>query len=186
MEHLHEEQPVYFPREIFYRKNIKGEEYLSFSHDWFSKFLFAMQEPSLYHESDDIETYRLTWLRSFDNPIVIRIIKQHGTFTVILKLCNGRGGYDPGELVVNLSRTISCMDWEVFQEHLATIDFWSMETWEDIIGFDGAEWLLEGQRDGHYHLVSRWSPKERIVPYFQCCDYLIQLTGLVISDREKY
>jgi hypothetical protein len=184
MDNSHGDQPDYFPKELFYRENIKGHKYLSFSYGHYSKHLYAMQEPSLYLETGDLETYRFTWLRSFHNPIVIRI-SNNDTFSIILKLTDGQGGYEPGNLVVNLKRTISYQDWEEFQAHLSTIDFWSMETLDDKMGFDGANWLLEGNKDHHYRLIERWSPN-RSTPYYQCCDFLIQLTGLVVPDGTKY
>jgi len=186
MENSQEDQPIYFPQELFLRTNIKDEEYLCIGYSWYSKQLYAMREPSLYQETgNDIETYRFTWLRTFHNPIVIRISRQRDTFSIILKLCDGLGGYEPGNLVVNLTRTISHQEWEKFQSHLSTIDFWSMETSDDVIGFDGADWVLEGKNDGLYRLVTRWKPNHNI-SYYQCCDYLIQLAGLVIPDNEKY
>ena len=133
-----------------------------------------MQESSLFQETgDDIETYRFTWLRTFHNPVVIRISRQHDTFSILLKLCDGNGGFEPGNLVVNLTRAIPRQDWEIFQGHLNTIDFWAMEPRDDsVIGLDGAEWLLEGKKDGRYRLITRLSPRSRNIHYYQCCDYL--------------
>ena len=185
--HSQEDQLAYYPQELFLRKNNDGEEYLNFYYSYYAKHLFALQEPSLYQGmEEDIETYRLTWLRTFHTPIAIRIMKQGDAFSIILKLCDGHGGYDPSNLVVNLHRIISYQDWENFQVHLNTFDFWSMETWDNVIGLDGADWILEGKSKDRYRLVTRHSPKKRIFPFFQACDYLIQLTGVVVPDGEKY
>ena len=40
---------------------------------WFSRFLFAMKEPLLFNRPFSKSIYRFTWLRTFDNPVAIRI-----------------------------------------------------------------------------------------------------------------
>jgi hypothetical protein len=41
------------------------------------------------------------------------------------------------------------------------IGFWSLPaTQPDQMGLDGAQWLLEGEEDGRYHVVDRWSGGE--------------------------
>jgi hypothetical protein len=45
-----------------------------------------------------------------------------------------------------------------FSTALAKADFWNMQPDEPSRGLDGAEWILEGVRDGKYHMVVRWCP----------------------------
>lgn len=49
-------------------------------------------------------------------------------------------------------------DW--FLEIIEQNNFWKLPSNDDSrIGCDGAEWLLEGVKDGTYHVVSRCSPE---------------------------
>ena len=48
----------------------------SFVNTWYSKHLFVMREPLIYGDKSKNEVYRFTWLRTFHNPIAIRIEKM--------------------------------------------------------------------------------------------------------------
>jgi DNA topoisomerase IB len=52
-------------------------------------------------------------------------------------------------------------------------------------GLDGAEWIIEGKRFNQYQVVDRWTP-DKNSKYYKCCDFLISLTDLEISERDKY
>ena len=118
------------------------------------------------------------------------------------KVCSGQGGYDPGKLVINEQKTLDERTWKEFLNLLGQVDFWNLQTsernskrlftlvdgaqWETVsIGVDGAHWVLEGKMSPHYHVVDRWAPNKES-KYYQCCNFLIQLTDLEISDKDKY
>ncbi|REJ74837.1 MAG: hypothetical protein DWQ30_20035 [Acidobacteria bacterium] len=46
-----------------------------FRREWYSKHLSALQEPSLQAVARDprAEVYRFLWLRSFDQPVALRV-----------------------------------------------------------------------------------------------------------------
>jgi hypothetical protein len=67
----------------------------TFMNVWYSKNLAAMKEPILAEYEADNETYRFTWLRSFNEPITIRIQKVNSDFTLTVKRLSGQGGYKP-------------------------------------------------------------------------------------------
>jgi len=75
--------------------------------------------------------------------------------------------------------------WIEFKNLLNQIDFWNMETNKRVMGFDGAQWILEGKNDFQYHVVDRWSPSKKN-KYYQCCDFLTKLTDLKIRNSNKY
>lgn len=62
--------------------------------DFFSKHLQALNEPILFNEVVPT-TYRLTWLPSFDHPIVIRIEFYDSQAYLTWKIGKGMGGYEP-------------------------------------------------------------------------------------------
>lgn len=157
----------------------------SFNNEWYSEHLFAMREPILFFDSSQTEIYRFVWLRTFHNPISIRIEKQQNICLLTWKLCNGAGGYEPGQLTIAKQKQIDNAIWEKFKTLLTQIDFWNLDTEEkEIMGLDGSQWILEGKKGEKYHVVDRWSPKND--KYSQCCDFLIKLTDLTFGDEDKY
>lgn len=174
----------YFPLEIFRDTSIYvGQD--TFVNTWYSKHLFAMKEPVIYTDKSQTETYRFTWLRTFHNPIAIRIEKNKDTYMLYWKLSDGAGGYQPGKLTINKQKKIDKSTWDEFQNHLNQIDFWKMNPNEKTFGNDGSQWILEGKTTTQYNVVDRWTPSEKS-KYYECCDFLIGLTDLKIKRKDKY
>lgn len=145
---------------------------------WYSDYLTAFGEPSLIAPLDnESETYRLLWLRSFHHPILVRIQLKGTSVHFVTKELNGRGGYETGELIVNRETALSAREWTAFLTLLDQASFWQMPTTEERgFGADGAQWVLEGVKDGSYHVVDRWS--EGAEPFRKACLYLLELSGL--------
>lgn len=174
----------YFPLEVFRDTSIYiGHD--TFVDTWYSQHLFAMREPIFYADKSLNEYYRFTWLRTFHNPVAIRIEKRGDTYTLYWKLSNGAGGYQPGQLIINKQKVIDKATWDEFQKRLDQSDFWIMNTSERKFGNDGSKWILEGKTEKRYHVVDRWTPYEKN-KYYQCCDFLIGLTDLKIKGDDKY
>lgn len=151
----------YFPRGIF-GEDPKSSE---FCERWYSAQLKGLKEPSLWELSrtQKLETYRFLWLRTFHPPISVRLsVNADGTSTVTIKRGTiGRDAFSAGKLMINRTRALSKDRTQYFLDGLAELGFWAMPTFEktDTIGADGAEWILEGVKDGRYLVVDRWSPK---------------------------
>ncbi|HYV91221.1 MAG TPA: hypothetical protein VE978_05535 [Chitinophagales bacterium] len=175
----------YFPLEVFRDTSIYvGHD--TFADTWYSQHLFAMREPVIFMDKSQNEIYRFTWLRTFHNPVAIRIEKQGDTYLLYWKLCNGAGGYAPGKLTIDKQRMIDKQTWEKFKIKLDEIDFWNLATNEkEMSGTDGSQWILEGKTSKQYHVVDRWTPSDKS-KYYQCCDFLIGLTDLKIKGDDKY
>jgi hypothetical protein len=160
-----------------------------FEQKWYSKQLLALNEPIIFC-SDSIEVYRFTWLRTFHNPISIRIQKSDNKYFLILKMTNGAGGYEPGILIKNEEKEISESDWNQFKEKLNDLHFFKLITHgkyfdnKDIIPIDGAEWILEARIPDKYKVTTRWCPKDN--NYSECCLFLLNLSGLIINKDEIY
>jgi hypothetical protein len=155
----------------------------SFRNEWYSEHLFAMREPILFSDSCQTETYRFIWLRTFDNPISIRIEKQKNIYLLTWKLCNGAGGYEPRLLTIAKQKQIDDTVWENFKRLLNHIDFWNMDTESETMGLDGSQWILEGKAPNKYHVVDRWTPTNDA--YYKCCDFLIGLTDLTFDENNS-
>jgi hypothetical protein len=158
----------------------------TFTNKWYSKQLIAMNEPVLYTSKSTDEIYRFTWLRTFDHPIAITITKHRNSYLLIWRECSGAGGYKPGEIIVNKQKKITKANWDFFQYRLKQLGFWKLATEEkDVMGNDGAQWILEGKTPNAYHVTDRWTPGPG-TDYNKCCDYLLSLTDLQIVKDRKY
>src|ERR1700677_2207598 len=130
-----------------------------FLSDWYSGQLQALQEPSLLELSKDPknQSYRFLWLRTFHHPIAIRLeVNEDGTALLTTKITDGQGGNDPGKLMQNETAALSKSQTRFFLKQLEEYDFWTLHSVEERAGgIDGAEWIIEGVKDGSYHIVSQ-------------------------------
>lgn len=162
----------YFPTNIFHDPNNLVDND-TFVITWYSKHLRAMNEPLLFNKRENKQIFRFTWLRTFDNPIAIRIEKSQDNIVLSWKLCDGAGGYDPGKLTISDLKTVDEETWDLFLKLVQGTHFWDMETVEkDPTGLDGEQWILEGKDEERYHVVDRWSPSSGA--YYDCCNFLIK------------
>jgi hypothetical protein len=137
-----------------------------FRSDWYSKHLTAMREPSLWDVSGQdsaMEVYRFLWLRSFHHPISVRLTVRHdGTGLLTSKETDGKGGYDPGKLIRNVTATLSREQTDWFRDRAEGSGLWKLPTKQPeaagTVGLDGAQWIIETRKGGRYHIVDRWSP----------------------------
>jgi hypothetical protein len=150
---------------------------------WYSQELADMKEPVLFKNKIKDEVYRFTWLRSFNYPIVIRIVKHNNVYSIIWK--EGNDDHKHPKLIIDKQKTIAIATWNDFLNKLKQINFWEMQTTEQDNGMDGAQWILEGKIINKYHVVDRWTPSASTA-YYKCCDFLISLTDIKIAPRRKY
>ena len=170
---------VYFP---------KGAEH------WYPKYLEAMKEPSLYEQrtNNTIEQYRFLWLRTFHKPIAIRVRKDNAGITLRVVRLSGAGGYDPGKIEHDESCALTAAQWDELLKLLGKASFWGTPTVENYsAGFDGSQWILEGQSAGKYHVVDRWTPsaendQRHLDRFVICCRYLLTLSKQEIPKKDDY
>ena len=179
-------QTKYFPDGVF-----GSEGKVSDSHaDWYTKQLRSMAEPPLWNLSKDpqVRVYRFTWIRSFDPAIVVRLtVQKDGTGILVTKITR-KPGYARGSLASSRARHVSKDIVAGFENHVQQLGFWEMPTYlenPDFIGVDGAQWLMEGVRDGRYHVVDRWSPESSKERAFGIA-MMIGLAKLKLLYQEVY
>jgi hypothetical protein len=141
-----------------------------------SRYVYAyhlgiFREPSLLRESQEggLQSYRFLWLRTFHHAVVIRVdVLNDGTGTLITKISSGEAGFgSPGRKVIDdISRSLSKAEVKSLLTLFSETHFWAIPTAENVheTGEDGSDWVMEGVRDGKYHVVSRWSPCGRSGP----------------------
>lgn len=169
----------YFPRRIL--GNDMSPKYSVAG--WYDKHLKMMSEKSLLDISDaETETYRFLWLRTFDHPIFVRITRNQNEVKLFTTELDGAGGYEPGKVLRSNEITLEQEDFYNFLNLLENADYWNLPADNKEDGNDGAEWILEGVKNGRYHFVERWSP--RTGEYREACLHLLKLSGVDL-DRLK-
>jgi hypothetical protein len=149
-----------------------------------------MKESSLWERSKNSETesYRFLWLRSFHHPAALRLdLASDGSGVLTVKVLSSQGGYDPGNLIENREVRVEKQNVKRFIEFLSAARFWDLPAEEQNpseIVVDGAQWVIEATRDGHYHVVDRVSPPRG--PYTDAALFLMRLGGLKVRSKEMY
>jgi hypothetical protein len=160
----------------------------TFVNQCYSKMLFTLKEPVLsnYHGEKDI--YRFTWLRSFHHPVSVRLEKQGDTIRLFSKVCNGAGGYAPGQLIFDTTFNVTADEYKSLTRKVADINFWGLKTEKrDGKGRDGSEWIIEAIKNNNYHMVTRWSPSEEPHDNFRSVgEYLILLSKIGKDETKNF
>jgi hypothetical protein len=164
---------AYFPVELFRIDTGETTYDGEFTVEWYSEHLFALKEPLLYNKIPDREIFRFLWLRSEDPPVSIRIEKKKNEYSLTLKICDGYGGYYPGNLIVDKTKTIDKATWNSFTELVEKAEFWDSATNEDYLGIGASQWILESANKKRYHVVDRTSLETG--NFYNCCMFLIKL-----------
>jgi len=164
-------------------------------HRWYAKHLSAMKEPSLLaqRENTGIESYRFLWLRTFHNPISIRVENRNSGGKLWITRLSVKGGYDPGSVLAQKTIEITATQWEDITNTISSAGFWDMPSEDDNrSSADGAQWILEGLKQGRYHVVDRWSPKEEsnnkraLERYVAACVGFLKLADLDLAKEKVY
>src|SRR5262245_7997258 len=83
-----------------------------FVRQWFSRHLAAMEEPSLScGPLEAIEAYRFLWLRTFHNPVAVRIFRRSDNYGLEAVILDGKGGYRPGLVSHRVTKELSRDQW---------------------------------------------------------------------------
>ena len=169
---------VYFPPGAF----STNERLNQFVDEWYGIHLAAMNEVSLYMGGEE-EGYRFLWLRSDHAPVAVHLRTAGERRLVTVKQLSW-GGYRPGKLAVNRSRTLSRGEWDQFIALTESAGYWRLPAEGDEAGAAGARWVLEGVKGGRYHVVDRGGPESGY--YREACLYVLKLSGLWIGSEEVY
>jgi hypothetical protein len=134
----------------------------NFKATWYSHQLQALNEPSLWEMRKDPSeySYRFLWLRTFHHPIAIRLeVKPDGTGILTTKVASGAGGYNPGSLTQSTSKELTKKETDSFLAKVEKTEFWTAPNpVNDQQGTDGSQWIVEGVKNGKYHVIDRWYP----------------------------
>lgn len=179
-----QESVQYFPPHAFYDSQPLDAGVIR----WYSKYLNALGEPSLWVASKESERqrYRFLWLRTWDHPISIRVDRDDDeSATLTLKVANGSsGGDEPGRLDVVRTKKLTKKEFDAIADKFTASGFWTMASTEPSGGKDGARWVLEATKNGRYSVVDRWSPKDGAIRDL-ALDFL-KVSGYAIAEDKVY
>lgn len=156
-------QEPYFPQGAF-----SGDSNIDrLTNRWYSTYLKSFKEPSFFQLKDKSshESYRFIWLRTFHQPVIVRLeIRADGIGMLTAKVSNGTGGYQPGQIIQDISRPLTRQQTDTFLAQVQTESFWELPSCEDSgRGKDGSQWIIEGVKGANYHVVDRWTPSKGAV-----------------------
>jgi hypothetical protein len=153
-----------------------------FTTEWFCKQLAAADEGFLSRDP----SYRFAYIPTFNATRVVVAFMDSGKPTVVGKVLSGQGGYDPGRVVHTTRRILTTDEWNLLEQRLENAGLWEPPDKDDR-GLDGAEWVLEGRRQGHYRLHDVWSPTDSTSPqYRKVCIYMLELAGIRPVPKDLY
>ena len=128
-----------------------------FPPNWYEGDLKALKEPSLWESSktQKAQSFRFLLLRSFQHPIAVRLnLRTDGTSLLIRKMTSGVTGH-PGRLIQNRTCIVNREQTSRFLVQVERSNFWNLPPVLEDRGVDGAQWIVEGIRDGACHIVDR-------------------------------
>jgi hypothetical protein len=157
--------------------------------DSYTKYLTALGEPALSElarKDPGAEVYRFLWLRSFDNPIAVRLIVTPAGGRLISKKTSGMGGFEPGHLILNRESNLTKESTAWFLDRLAAAKFWDEPDHADPFAVDRARWIIEGVKQGRYHFIDRASPERTDAVHNLGIALLINLARFRLLYQEVY
>jgi hypothetical protein len=156
----------------------------TFMQQWLGGRLCAMEEEPLALSGAD-EAYRLMWLRSFHDPVAVRIQSSAAHATLVAVELDGSDAKNPTEIRQRWERRLSEGDWARLRAAIEAAHFWDEQTVDPKPpGYDGSEWVLEGKRGGVYHVAERQSPEYN--PFRAAGDALLAASWLSFPKDEVY
>ena len=153
---------LYFPFDSLLFKenafqNILGYHTKKMSHE----VLYDLKEPSLYDYFGNGDAIRLLWLRSFENPILIRLNNFNDTVYANIKELNIKvNDSTPPRIIIDTIIVLKKERWDKSLSELKDSNFWRADE-EDTSFYksnvkDGTPWFLECRLGKKYHYIIRW------------------------------
>lgn len=146
-------------------KQIRSEEH-PFARGEAKSLFEKLEEPSMLELAKDPSqrVYRLTWLRSFHDPMTFRLVLAPTNPPVLIVKQLKREIVDETRvelrgLIRNETLVLTSNQFWTVERFLNGANFWTLPTSDPRpSGLDGAEWTLEGIENGRYHVTTRNDP----------------------------
>jgi hypothetical protein len=185
-------------------KDPAGREYDTFAGLW----LAAMKEPSLVPAKGNAEDFalRFFWLRSFHEPISIRIWRAGTGYRVRAVRMVKLSHYGPAPIAEDTTRDLKTEEWAEVTRLMGGKIFWSPLSKEEQEAIplvrDGSIWFFERLADGKRSYLevicaphlngmirehgSNSSNVRDFDAYVRLGEYLLRITGLTPEDAKSF
>lgn len=168
----------------------------------YSDFLSANNEPVLSNFYLEKEVIRLTWLRSFDSKIIIRLENNGSSVSIIEKQLNpidqdqfknDKGGwtrpknyYNSADFTykINSTSNYSRKLWDNLVDLVYESKLEELKTNNKLDGTDGADWIIEFHTRYGWFVSSRWAPTIKEYPKFRrIADFILDQSKFKKEER---
>ena len=166
----------HFPAHSLDASDARSDE---FRNRWYSRHLDAMGEVALV-PSAETRTYRFLWLRTFHEPIAVRVVRDASGDRVIATQLDGAGGYVPGKVSRRTEIALTPAQADAFEQGIEADGLWTMPVPREQAGKDGSEWVVEGAST-RYRVVRQWSPEDG--PVRAMGERFLALTGWTLEPK---
>jgi hypothetical protein len=125
-----------------------------------SRYLAAVDAPSLSCGDGAVEAYRLLWIHAFGSALIVSVAGSEGVwFAESMEPMSPRTG---PRLAIEqpMRRELTDADTARLRESLRAAQFWTTAVWSDSGAHDGAVWIIEGRLTRGYRVVSRGNPTD--------------------------
>jgi len=151
-----------------------------YTNEWYSLELMALDEEAIYDSNGHI--YRYTCFSLYFNQTVVRIeINDDGTADVYYKVSEGVAKGGGGGISKSETAKLNEKETQEFLSLLSSADYWDLPKEIDLLGWDGDKVVVEGVKDGEYHIVDRYMPEGRD-PVYDLEKYFISLIEEKFSE----
>ena len=133
---------------------------------YYTRYLAAMKEPSLMRnpKSADAFALRFTWLRSFHDPIAVRIWRDGAQYQIRAVRLARQQDYRPGAASKDTTRALTKEVLSEIQRLNKDRELWKpLNEQEELAmsgGLDGSRWIFERLNGQDYSMIDLWSPKD--------------------------
>ena len=126
------------------------------------------------------EIYRFIYLSDY-NPVIIILEKTKDGVNIFWKIIDEIGDYKFLEMYVNEAKTLSIKEWNDFEKLVDKTKFWTINSYDDNDEdcSDDTSWLIEGKKQGKYHIVQRYCGDEIKLLGLK----LLELAGLKFDEE---
>ncbi len=198
----------YFPSVL--NDSIKriGFFFQDFKQKQYSNSLYSFKVPILYNKIDLQTTYRLLWLRSFNQPVCFSMKEYDGNYYLNAKTLDRHPeSYSTIETHINesgksISNTVLKFDqlaiiafdttialkntqWNEIGNYLSKLSFWKcpIKDTNEVKTTDGSDWIIEGLKNNKYHFIVRRNAQGTLLDFGK---FLIKISGLKIEEEAIY
>lgn len=149
----------------------------------YSRLLTSLGESPLGEQGETGgEIYRLLWASSLYLPVVVRAGTGDDGPSLIVRQQDLEPGTNRRLAGPTSQRELTAAEWDSLRGAIDKSGFWTMSSaWHPVQ--DSSSWIVEGRRDGRYHVVSVSSPDGA---FRQACIQMLRAGGITLPDEHIY